>query len=647
VCDTEETPGMKLLPHAAAQRLLNDPTHDMALSVLRSRKRCAAMTSTLSTDPDALTAADLAFRREQHAQVLNAAQPELETLAAMVCSAKSVVLLADATGVILEEAGSVEFLRKAERVALRPGVSWAETLRGTNAIGTALVDAAAVRVHGNEHFLECNSILSCHAAPILSPRGDVVGVLDISSEATTLHAYALGLAQMCARQISNRLLDNTDLRLHRLVFQRQSALLDSAERAILLIEGERIVGANDAALHLLGSDWSLLGASVDDWIEGWNHLGEVARRLTTRRGIELLGTLRYGQSPLPPSAPSHPAVDKAPSRRASPDKSAIDMGALPALESHAQRLLHDAVNALNADMAVLLQGETGAGKEIFARHLHGRSRWHSGPFVAVNCGALPESLIESELFGYAPGAFTGARREGALGRLREAQGGILFLDEIGDMPVALQTRLLRALQEREVQPLGSNKRVPVRFGLVSATNRPLEAMMAEGAFRTDLYYRLQDYKATLLPLRERHDLREFLCLEFQRLGSMARSMTLADSALDALARYHWPGNYRQMQSVLRSLLVLKPAGSLIQPPDLPPEINSNDLDHPNGAGPPPGPSTEAVTLRDINHQVVNRVIQECNHNISRAAAILGVHRSTLYRYMARAKSAVSSSHTPQ
>src|SRR5690606_30389675 len=181
-----------------------------------------------------------------------------------------VVLLADPTGVILQEAGSTDFLRKAERVALRPGVSWAESIRGTNAIGTALHDGAAVRVHGNEHFLRCNRILSCHAAPILSPRGEIMGVLDISSEASSLQDYALGLAQICARQIGNRLLDTADGRLHRLVFQRQPSLLDSSERAILLLQDEQIVGANEAALQLLGSDWGLLHGSITAWIEGWS-----------------------------------------------------------------------------------------------------------------------------------------------------------------------------------------------------------------------------------------------------------------------------------------------------------------------------------------------------------------------------------------
>lgn len=630
---------MHAMTTTVSSALLDSAALRAAASIKRSWERCAAIDYSLHTDPNPMSASELQARREQHAHVLEATQPELESLAALVSSAKSVVLLADAGGVILQEAGSTEFLHKAERVALRPGVSWAESLRGTNAIGTALYEGTAIRVHGVEHFLDCNAILSCHAAPIFSPRGDVIGVLDISGEANTLHAYALGLAQMCAKQIGNRLLDNTDARLHRLVFQQQPSLLESAERAILLVEGERIVGANDAALRLLAADWSLLDSPVDDWLDGWQALKREPGRLRTQSGMPLLGTLRHGTSRGElPNPDSRPAPQKTPAAPA-----AVSRIALPQLSPETDKSLAHAISALNAGMAVLLQGETGAGKEIFARHLHDRSDWRHGPFVAVNCGALPESLIESELFGYEAGAFTGARREGALGRLREAHGGILFLDEIGDMPLLLQTRLLRALQEREVQPLGSDRRIPVNFGVVSATNRDLADMIGHGAFRADLFYRLQDYKTTLPPLRQRADLRELLCHEFKRLGALERATTLGDAALDALAAYPWPGNYREMQSVLRTLLFLRPAGRLIQRCDLPADIlprtrNADAL----AAAPPdtaaatasagPAPGT---TLRAINEQAILRVIAQCGNNVSQAAGILGVHRSTLYRYLAR------------
>lgn len=603
-----------------------------ATLIRRSWERCQAAGSALYADPDPLPTADLRARREQHAHILQLAQPEIETLASLVAGAQSVVLLADATGVILQEAGSTEFLRKAEKVALQPGVSWAESLRGTNAIGTALHDAATIQVHGSDHFLKCNQILSCHAAPLFSPRGDVIGVLDISNEATTLHAYALGLAQMCARQISNRVLDHTNPRLHQLVFQRHASLLDTAERAILLLEEDHIVGANLAALHLLESDWSLLDTSVHEWLDGLKQLGEAPGALRTRRGTPLSGTLRPGRGPgISRSNPATPSTQGVPTNRKTHGARA-PKPALPPLADDLTPGLQQAVTAVNAGMAILLQGETGAGKEIFARHLHKLSQWQHGPFVAINCGALPESLIESELFGYEAGAFTGARREGSRGRLREAHNGVLFLDEIGDMPLLLQTRLLRALQEREVQPLGSDKRIPVEFGLVSATNHDLMAMVEKGTFRADLYYRLQDFDVHLPPLRQRRNLRQYLCQEFQRLGGADRSMMLTDSALHALVAYQWPGNYRQLHSVLRRLIHLQAVGSAIKATDLPHEITHSDS---VAAVTPTTATGFASTLRDISDQTIERAIADSCNNITHAARKLGVHRSTLYRYLRR------------
>lgn len=603
-----------------------------ATLIRRSWERCQATGSALYADPNPLPAADLRARREQHAHILQLAQPEIETLASLVAGAQSVVLLADATGVILQEAGSTEFLRKAEKVALQPGVCWAESLRGTNAIGTALHDATAVQVHGSDHFLKCNQILSCHAAPLFSPRGDVIGVLDISNEATALHAYALGLAQMCARQISNRVLDHADPRLHQLVFQRHTSLLDTVERAILLLEEDRIIGANLAALHLLESDWRLLDTSVHEWLDDFKQLDQAPGTLRTRRGIPLSGTLRPGRGPdIARSNPTAPSPQGVPAYRKTHGVQAV-RPALPPLADDLTPKLQQAVTAVNAGMAILLQGETGAGKEIFARHLHDLSHWQRGPFVAINCGALPESLIESELFGYEAGAFTGARREGSRGRLREAHNGVLFLDEIGDMPLLLQTRLLRALQEREVQPLGSDKRIPVEFGLVSATNHDLMAMVEKGTFRADLYYRLQDFDVYLPPLRQRRNLREYLCQEFQRLGGADRSMMLTDSALNALTTYPWPGNYRQLHSVLRRLVHLQAIGSAIKATDLPREITHSD----SVASVASAPETDITgTLRDISDQTIERAITDSCNNITHAARKLGVHRSTLYRYLRR------------
>ncbi|WP_377001417.1 sigma-54-dependent Fis family transcriptional regulator, partial [Bordetella pertussis] len=310
---------------------------------------------------------------------------------------------------------------------------------------------------------------------------------------------------------------------------------------------------------------------------------------------------------------------------------------LPALAPALQAGFERARRALDGGLSVLLQGETGAGKEVYAQHLYRRSIWRDGPFVAVNCGALPESLIEAELFGYEPGAYTGARRLGARGRLREADGGVLFLDEIGDMPLALQTRLLRALQERMVQPLGADKAVPVNFGLVSATHRDLDAMIAAGEFRADLYYRLHDYAVPLPRLRERDDLRPFICAALRALDDTPAGLTLADDALDALAAYAWPGNYRQLRSVLRTLALFHPPGSLIHRHHLPAAIAAPAVHAADGAAPPPSvvAPPAAATLRDAGLHRIDQALARHGGNIAGAAHELGIHRSTLYRHLAR------------
>jgi len=602
-----------------------------ATRVHQSWARCADLDPALLADPNPLPRADLDLRREAHRHLLRLAEPSLGALGALADSAHSVVLLADASGLILHERGSHSFQDKARRVALQPGVSWAEPLRGTNAIGTALHDGRAVRIHGAEHFLACNSILSCHAAPIFSATGEILGILDLSGPADDMRDYVLALVQRMARGIADQILGESPLR--RLDFRLGRGPEDDGHALLLLDDDARIAGANEAALQALDADWGrLIGTPCAQWIDGPLHARDAP--LHRHDGQPLTGRLiappRAPARPIPvPQAPKPaPRADARPAARPLPEPDVVS-----------SPLLDQAVRALDSGLAVLLCGETGTGKEVLARHIHARSAWRGGPFVAINCAALPEHLVESELFGYEPGAFTGARREGARGLLRQAQGGVLFLDEIGDMPLALQTRLLRVLQEREVQPLGSEKRVPLEFGLVSASHQDLKTLVAQGRFRADLYYRLQDMPLHLPPLRERPDLAAFVEDAYRALGGR-----LAGDALAALARHDWPGNYRELFSVLRRLRCQHPgpapvaAGGLpgdVAPPG--PAAAGRDGRGPIAAAmaaPAPSPALQADDgpgLRTLERQAIEQALRASQGNVSRAARRLGIHRSTLYR----------------
>lgn len=677
-----------------------------AASVLRSWQRCMARESDMQPDPVMLVRGELNVRIAQHASLLEAAQPEIDTLSNMVGRHSGIVLLADATGVILQTAGNTNFLQQAESVALQPGVSWAEQYRGTNAIGTALLENAPVRVHGAEHYLHCNRILSCHGAPVWSPRGDRMGVLDISGEASQLHDYALGLASLCSRLITNRMMQQSQAGRELLVFQRQPSLLESTERALLLLEDGHIVGANDLALTLLRASWrELLDQPAQRWLGDWQQLRPDPALLLAPDGERFYASLLRSRRLLPASGAPHSRAPAAPAAPAATGKTpaagaaappssqtpqtpdfpqaihgAASLPAAPAKEERpASARPHPALaanlaldpqlgsrfdavrRAFDGGLGVFLQGETGAGKEIYARRLHAASRWSGGPFVAVNCGALPESLIEAELFGYEAGAFTGARRNGSRGRLREADGGVLFLDEIGDMPLSLQTRLLRALQERAVQPLGSDRLIPVEFGLISATHRDIGALVQAEQFRNDLFYRLHDLRVNLPPLRERADLRSYLCSMLRATAGDALPLTLDDSALDRLTAHPWPGNYRELHAFMRALSVMSAPGSVITAMDVAAYLQSAMLPGapsipagqpataPHALDAPAAPSsaaaapahqlreneTSATGLRHATLAMIEHALAACSGNVSQAARRLGIHRSTIYRHLER------------
>jgi transcriptional regulator with PAS, ATPase and Fis domain len=277
------------------------------------------------------------------------------------------------------------------------------------------------------------------------------------------------------------------------------------------------------------------------------------------------------------------------------------------------------------------------GKEVFARAAHASGPRRAGPFVAVNCAALPESLIEAELFGYQGGAFTGARKEGAPGRIREAEGGTLFLDEIGDMPLAMQARLLRVLQERAVVPLGGGRAVPVDFALVCATHRTLRTEMDAGRFREDLYYRLNGLTLHLPPLRQRSDLAGLVA---RLLADIApgRPIAVAPDLLQAFGAYRWPGNLRQLANALRTACALAAddegeLGWPHLPDDLAEDLRAlaDPVLPAHAAGATEHGAEDGADLRAQSERTVARVVGECAGNLSEAARRLGISRNTLYR----------------
>mgnify|MGYP000090068737 CR=1 FL=1 len=584
----------------------------LAASWARSQAHGLALQGRPPGAPHA-SGAQLAQALEHRRTLLAQAQPVMAFLNEQIGDSGCLVMLADPQGMLLHALGDARFADRAARVALRPGAIWSEQWRGTNAIGTALADGVAVEVHGAEHYLERNGFLTCAAAPISDPQGVLLGVLDISGDRRGYHRHTLGLVRSGARLIEHQLFQarfgsGLQLRLH----PQREGLGSVTEGLVALSEDGWVIGATRAALDLLGLRPQAIGALQLETL-----LGLDWRRL--RAGVPQL-LAREGEAPL------WLRLDLGRQGRAWVAAAALPADPLARLDSgdaavHA--LLERARRVVDKPIALLLLGESGVGKEVLARAVHASSLRHTRPFVALNCAALPEGLIEAELFGYRPGAFTGAAREGAPGRLREADGGTLFLDEIGDMPLPLQARLLRVLQDGEVLPLGGGRALRVDFRLICATHQPLAEAVRAGRFRTDLYYRLNGLTLTLPPLRARSDLTALV----ERLLAQeapGRALALAPELAQAFARYAWPGNLRQLLHALRTACALLDEGeSLIERQHLPDDLAAELA--PAACAPAPG------ALREQGDALIRQALAEAGGNVSEAARRLGIGRNTLYR----------------
>lgn len=546
--------------------------------------------------------------RDRSASWLDSARPQLDSLYAQIKNTHCAILMADAQGTILHGLGDTEFLPKARRVELMPGGVWSEPARGTNAIGTAAREGRPVVVHAGEHYLDQNGFLTCAAVPIFDPHGAVLGVLDISSDAHHPQHHTLALANLAASMIENQWLERSCSNAHLLYFHPDAHLLGGLYEGVVAYDDDgRILGSNRWARHHLALEpGRLQDLSLTDLFDTASHDPAGQTALQTLTGDQFHARHR---EPARPIRKRHAPTTNDTIHAAFADLSHGDPGV--------DRCIRQASRVLGRDVPILLQGETGVGKEVWARALHQAGPRRDGPLITVNCAAIPETLIEAELFGYRGGAFTGADRKGAPGRILEADGGTLFLDEIGDMPLALQTRLLRVLQERQVTPVGGGPARAVRFDLISATHADLDQGVQNGTFRGDLFYRINGFQVRLPPLRERQD---FDALVERMLTDQQAQGLTAD--VWALFRQHpWPGNLRQLHSVIHTAALLAEPDEAIDVDHLP----SGFIDEIDRRIAPAG------SLADAEADAIQQALDQQNGNMSAAARQLGIDRSTLYR----------------
>ncbi|ANC02664.1 Fis family transcriptional regulator [Pseudomonas putida] len=574
------------------------PTHAHLIQASWARCREYGLQPHSAPDFDCLTGAQLSELLEHRQALLQLTRDAvLPQYTHLLGNSSYLVMLADAGGCLLDAWGTRRFVEPRQQHGFTPGAHWQERGVGTNALGTALACGEAIHVGQDEHFLRQNRYMASAAAPLFDAERRLVGVLDVSSDGYLPVAQTLGLVRMMGQSLENRLILAAHGDRHgQLVFNTAPDNLDSPWAGLLLFDKRgRVLAANHRADSLLGQDprqctlEQLFQTSLKQIL---------AHPQESAFALQVAGRHRFHCQWRAPHQPM----------RSTP----------PSSDPRVSKALAQAGLLLEKDIPVLIQGETGVGKEVFVNTLHQASSRVGRPLIAVNCAAIPAELVESELFGYEKGAFTGAHHKGNTGLIRKADGGILFLDEIGDMPLPTQARLLRVLQSRCIQPLGSGEPVAVDIRVVSASNLDLAAEVRAGRFRQDLYYRIAGLALVLPPLRERSDRRALIEQVHARYREPGQVQRLSPRMLALFEQHPWPGNLRELVTVMQVALAL--AG-----PDAISEEHLPAAFLVEASAPLPAPE-RADTGQDLD-----TLLREANGNLSSVARALGISRTTLYK----------------
>ena len=647
---------------------MEDERKRMLIEASHQRSQSFGLATSDRLDFSPLSQAAMAQTFEENRFLLLHAAPAMETLYEQIVNTHSMVLLTSAAGVVLHSLGDSDFLEKASLVALTPGVNWSEQSKGTNAIGTALHEEQPVMVHGGEHYMNANKFLTCSCTPIMDPYGQLIGALDVTGDHRSVHQHTMALVRMSAQMVENHMFADTFPKAVRIHFHSRPEFIGTLVEGIVVFSADgRFLSANRSAQFQLGLPHNALKVHTFSSLFGiaMSHLYELCRgglprlhslclhngvtvscRVKIKQGMQWFGGLDAG--PAPDAMNGTPAGQGASQAASARRQQLSTLRYLDTGDPQISAVIKKLQMIRGRDIPIMILGETGTGKDLMAQAIHGDSGRAAKPFVSVNCASIPETLIESELFGYEDGAFTGARKKGAIGKIQQANGGTLFLDEIGDMPKHLQARVLRVLQDRRVSPLGAGKEVEVDIAIVCATNKNLKDMIARGDFREDLYYRLNGLVVRLPALRERTDFDLVVAKIIGSFCDKSPKIGLSAEVLAMFRAYHWPGNFRQLHNLLRTAVVMVGCEGTIERIHLPDDFLEELAQQPAGqplaqtgnaiAGPEPmaapgRPVCEAAghSLQDVALSAMAQMLRQHQGNVSAAAKALGVSRNTLYR----------------
>ncbi|HDR4763819.1 TPA: sigma-54-dependent Fis family transcriptional regulator [Bacillus thuringiensis] len=548
---------------------------------------------------------------------LDIALPQIQNMRKTIDELQMMALLIDPDGYVLSLSGNKQTLKRAKHINFIEGVKWTEAAVGTNAIGTALEIEEAIMISGTEHYSVVSHSWSCAAAPIHNDDGKLIGVLDFSCPIEFSHPYMLGMVTSIAhaieRECSIRVHQNELHLIHRFL-----DVIDSDEQVVICNHRDAIVSASKSVRERV-TNWSRM--KLEELV---NHGLETKLEIPVYSNERMIGKCMYLKENKQMNTYSTFTFIKG-----------ITFPGVTGTSKAFQHTLEEIKLVSPTDASVYVCGETGVGKEYVARAIHENSPRKDGPFIAVNCGSLPKELMESELFGYDEGAFTGARRQGYKGKFEQANGGTLFLDEIGEVPPEMQVALLRVLQERTITPIGSSKLVPVNIRIITATHKDLLRLVEEGKFRQDLYYRLHVYPLYVPSLIERKEDIPYFIQHFCEQKNW--NVVFPKSIYNQFLQHTWPGNIRELVNVLERIYILSQGREICekQVVFLLQTMRGNqqqlELQVENK-------TEHTLHFREkIQRDSMIEALQKTNGNVSLAAKLLNVPRSTFYKRMQKYK----------
>ncbi|OPF50864.1 sigma-54-dependent Fis family transcriptional regulator [Clostridium baratii] len=592
---------------------------------------------------------------KENSELINIAKVYMDMFNDVLKNEEFIIVLTDKDGCVLRVTGKENTVKEYEKLNIKIGMYMDEKNIGTNAMAVALEEDRAVQITAEEHYINIFKRLTCSAAPIHGKNGDIIGTLNLTSEWMNKHPHSLGLVIFCVKAIEKELEKRQINNILKEAYNYVGSIMDNVDKGIITVDSDgKINNVNNLAceiLNILGED--LIDEKIDTIIPGWKNIAlsfEKDNYKTYIKEIKLLSDTNNRTlitvKPIKLNEKVVGAVVTLSKKTEIQDNVYTSRSAYKTFDDilgESDAILNVITNCkiiANSPSTVLIQGESGTGKEILAQAIHNFSYRRDKKFVAINCGAIPKNLIESELFGYEEGAFTGAKKGGKLGKFEVANGGTVFLDEIGEMPLEMQVHLLRVIQEGRITRIGSEKEIPIDVRIIAATNKDLKEEIKNGTFREDLFYRLSVIPIYLPPLRERKGDVEKLIEHFLRIKAFKLNKNVPkidENLYNKLINYSWPGNVRELENCIENIVNLdgkisyqfedeKKEKNIKEAIDSHKECEVNDEDD-SGIYIEIG---DDFKIKDIEKILIEKAIKHNQYNMSRTARSLGISRNTLY-----------------